>query len=55
MASGEKALVMATARERLKAINLRLEVLRVELEMVMVEMKALQSQLRVNAAPQEGE
>jgi hypothetical protein len=45
MSVGEKALRLATAKERTKVIYARLQVVNQELEIAMLEMIALQAQL----------
>ena len=57
MSAGEKALRLATAKERTKIIYARLQLVNQELEIAMVEMVALQAQLfgeQVQINPEQG-
>lgn len=51
MAAGEKALTIATARERVKIIGARIELIRKELEIAMAELVSLQAQLAGTVKP----
>jgi hypothetical protein len=45
MATGDRALMIATARERVRLICARLDVVKGELELALIEMRGLQIQL----------
>ena len=55
MATGDRALMLATARERVRLICAQLDVVKGELERALIEMRSLQAQLSHSQQPVEPE